>query len=110
MKTPAGKPAGPPRGEIEALGIAMGKVEWDTKLPTLAIGAVTVSNNLVFTTLCSVLVAVNRATGAIVNRRALPASTNAPIAIAGATLIVPAGNPSVKLAREGPQVVAHPVH
>ena len=111
LKLPsATKPAGPPRGEIEALSLATGKVEWDTKLPTLPVGAVTVSNNLVFTTLYNgVLVAVNRATGAIVCRTMLPASTNSPIAIAGNTLIVPAGNPSVKVARGGAQVVAYTV-
>jgi alcohol dehydrogenase (cytochrome c) len=109
LKLPtATKPAGPPRGEIEALSLATGKVEWDTRLPTLPVGATTVSKNLVFTTLYNgVLVAVNRATGAIVNRTMLPASTNAPIAIAGATLIVPAGNPRVKMARGGAQVVAY---
>jgi outer membrane protein assembly factor BamB len=106
----ATSPAGPPRGEIEALSLATGKVEWDTRLPTLPIGAATVSNNLVFTTLYNgVLVAVNRATGAIVNRTMLPASTNSPIAIAGDTLIVPAGNPSIKVPRGGAQIVAYTV-
>jgi outer membrane protein assembly factor BamB len=106
----ATKPAGPPRGDMEALNLATGKVEWDTKLPTLPIGAATVSRNLVFTTLYSgVVVAVNRATGAIVNRTQLPASANAPISIAGATMIVPAGDPTVKTPRGGPQVVAYTV-
>jgi outer membrane protein assembly factor BamB len=111
LKLPtATKPAGPPRGEIEALSLKTGKVKWDTRLPTLPIGAATVSNNLVFTTLYNgVLVAVNRATGAIVDRTMLPASTNSPIAIAGDTLIVPAGNPTVKVARGGAQVVAYTV-
>jgi alcohol dehydrogenase (cytochrome c) len=111
LKLPtATRPAGPPGGEMEALSLATGKVEWDTKLPTLPVGAATVSDNLVFTTLYNgVLVAVNRATGAIVNRTMLPASTNAPIAIAGATAIVPAGNPRVKAARGGAQVVAYTV-
>jgi alcohol dehydrogenase (cytochrome c) len=104
------KPAGSPRGEIVALSLATGKVEWDTKLPTLPVGAATVSNNLVFTTLYNgVLVAVNRATGMIVSRTTLPASTNSPIAVAGATVIVPAGNPKVKSARGGAQVVAYTV-
>jgi outer membrane protein assembly factor BamB len=112
LKLPtATKPAGPPRGEIEALSLATGKVKWDTKLPTLPIGAATVSNNLVFTTLYNgVLVAVNRTTGAIVSRTMLPASTNAPIAIAGATVIVPAGDPEVKAARGEAQVVAYTLH
>jgi alcohol dehydrogenase (cytochrome c) len=112
LKLPtATTPAGPPRGEIEALSLATGRVEWDTKLPTLPIGAATVSKNLVFTTLYNgVLIAVNRATGVIVSRTMLPASSNAPIAIAGATVIVPAGDPTVKDARGGPQVVAYTVH
>jgi hypothetical protein len=38
-------------GEIEALDVNTGKVEWDTKVPTLPLGAVNVSNDLVFTTL-----------------------------------------------------------
>ena len=111
LKLPtASKPAGPPRGELEALSLATGKVQWDTKLPTLPVGAATVSKNLVFTTLYNgVLVAINRATGAIVNRTMLPASTNAPIAIAGDTVIVPAGDPSVKAPRGGAQVVAYTV-
>jgi outer membrane protein assembly factor BamB len=111
LKLPSAiKPAGPARGEILALSLATGKVEWDTKLPTLPVGAATVSNNLVFTTLYNgVLVAINRATGAIVNRTMLPASTNSPIAIAGATVIVPAGNPKTASARGGAQVVAYKV-
>jgi alcohol dehydrogenase (cytochrome c) len=111
LKLPtATKPAGPPRGEIEALSLATGKVKWDTKLPTLPVGAATISNNLVFTTLYNgVLVAVNRATGAIVSRTTLPASTNSPIAIAGGTVIVPAGNPKIKTARGGAQVDAYTV-
>jgi outer membrane protein assembly factor BamB len=81
-------------GEVEALSLATGKVEWDTKVPWLPLGAVTVSNDLVFTTLYDgVLIAFNRATGAVVYRRQLPTSTNAPIAIAGNSVIVPAGAP-----------------
>jgi outer membrane protein assembly factor BamB len=112
LKLPtATKPAGLPRGEIVALSLATGKVEWDTKLPTLPVGAATVSNNLVFTTLYNgVLVAVNRATGAIVHRTTLPTATNSPIAIAGDTVIVPAGNPKTTAARGGAQVVAYSVH
>ena len=47
----------------------------------MALGAATVSKNLVFTTLYKgVLIAFNRTTGAIVYRRSLPTSTNSPIA------------------------------
>lgn len=84
--------AAPPAGEVEALDVTTGKVEWDTKVPSLPLGAVTVSNDLVFTTLYTgELMALDRATGAIVYRHKLPTSTNAPLAIAGNTVIVPAG-------------------
>ena len=58
--TAAGKLA----GEVEALSLATGKVEWHTKVPWLPLGAVTVSNDLVFTTLYNgVMLAFNRDTG-----------------------------------------------
>jgi alcohol dehydrogenase (cytochrome c) len=105
------KAAGAAGGEVEALSLATGKVEWDTKLPTLPLGATTVSNDLVFTTLYNgVLVALDRATGAIVYRKSLPTSTNAPIAIAGNSVIVPAGNPTTASSSgETPQLVAYSV-
>ncbi len=106
-------------GEVEALNIATGKVEWDTKVADMPLGAVTVSNDLVFTTLFQgTLIALNRATGAIVARVQLPTSTNAPIAIVGNTVIVPAGGPTTSAngalmgtsAKEGnPQVLAYTV-
>jgi hypothetical protein len=67
LKLPvAVKAAGPATGEVEALNLATGKVEWDTKVPDLPVGAATVSNDLVFTTLYhGVPVALNRSTGAI---------------------------------------------
>jgi alcohol dehydrogenase (cytochrome c) len=84
------KPAGGAGGEVEALNLATGKVQWDTKVSDLPLGAATVSNDLVFTTLAKgTLIALDRSTGAIVFRQRLPASTNAPIAIAGNTVLVP---------------------
>jgi len=83
-----------PTGEVEALNLTTGAVEWDTKLPEMALGAATVSNNLVFTTLYGgELIALNRATGAIVYRHQLPTSTNAPLVVMGNTVIVSAGGP-----------------
>jgi alcohol dehydrogenase (cytochrome c) len=106
----ATKAAGSPTGEMEALSLATGQVEWDTKLPQLPLGAVTVSKDLVFTTLYNgVLIAVNRTTGAIVYRRQLPTSANSPIAIAGNTVIVPAGGPVTRTGRGDPQVLAYTV-
>jgi alcohol dehydrogenase (cytochrome c) len=102
------KPAGPPTGQVEALDLATGKVEWDTRVPQLPLGAATVSNDLVFTTLYNgVLIALNRRTGAIVSRHQLPTSTNAPIAIAGSTVIVPAGGSITSTGGGDPQVVAY---
>jgi alcohol dehydrogenase (cytochrome c) len=92
-----GSPSGSATGEVEALNLATGKVEWDTKVPQPPIGATTVSNDLVFTTLSSgVLIAIDRDTGTIVYRNRLPASTKAPIAIAGNTVLVPVGVPGGK--------------
>ena len=102
----------PATGEVEALSLATGKVEWDTKVATLPLGAATVSNNLVFTTLYTgVLVALNRGTGAIVYQHKLPTSTNAPIAVFGNTLLVPAGGPQTSASGGGgsPQLVAYTV-
>ncbi len=102
------KAAGSATGEVEALSLATGKVQWDRKLSQLPLGAVTVSNDLVFTTLYNgVLIALNRSTGAIVYRRQLPTSANSPIAIAGHTVIVPAGGPIASTGRGDPQVVAY---
>jgi alcohol dehydrogenase (cytochrome c) len=101
----------PPTGEVEALSLASGKVEWDTKFSTMPLGATTVSNDLIFTTLYTgVLVALNRDTGAIVYQHQLPTSANAPIAVFGNTVLVPAGGPKVSSSVGGsPQLVAYTV-
>jgi outer membrane protein assembly factor BamB len=99
-------------GDIEALNLATGAVEWDTTVSSLPLGAVTVSNDLVFTTLWNgTLIALNRTTGAIVYRHALPTSTNAPLAVFGNTVLVPAGGPetSAKGGGGNPQLVAYTV-
>jgi outer membrane protein assembly factor BamB len=111
MSYPLGAPDGNGTGEIVALNLATGHVEWDTKVPAMPFGATTVSNDLVVTTLYDgVLIALNRSTGAIVYRHSLPASTNAPIAIAGNAIVVPAGGSTVLGAKGGsPQVVTYTV-
>ena len=77
----------------------------------MPLGATTVSNDLVITTLYTgVLVALDRNTGAIVYEHELPTSANAPIAIAGNTILVPAGGPSLYGPKGGsPQLVAYTV-
>jgi alcohol dehydrogenase (cytochrome c) len=100
-------------GEIEALSLATGKVEWDTKVSSLPLGAATVSNDLVFTTLENgELIALNRSTGAITYQRKLPTTTNSPIAITSNAILVPAGAPgaSAKGGVPSPQLVAYTVH
>lgn len=57
-----------------------------------------------------VLIALNRDTGKIVFRRQLPTSANSPIAIAGNTVLVPAGGPKASSTASGnPQMVAYTV-
>jgi outer membrane protein assembly factor BamB len=111
MSEPLGVPAGDGTGEVEALDLATGHVEWDTKVPAMPLGATTVSNDLVFTTLYNgVLIALNRTTGAIIYRHQLPTSANSPIAIAGNAILVPAGGPSILGPTGGsPQLVAYTV-
>ena len=112
LSTVLGLPVLPEAGEIEALNLSTGKVEWDTKVSDLPLGAATVSGNLVFTTLINgTLLALNSTTGAIVYRHQLPASTNAPIAIAGNTVLVPLGALKISKTkpRGKPQLVAYTV-
>jgi glucose dehydrogenase len=81
-------------GDVEALNLTTGKVEWKTVVDSLPLGATTISNNVVFTTLVTgKLLALNITTGAIVFGQKLPRATNSPIAIAGSTVIVPVGGP-----------------
>jgi glucose dehydrogenase len=117
LNQPLGAKAGKQSGEVEALNLTTGKVEWDTKVVGLPCGAATVDNNLVFTTILfgtkklvqSRLLAFNRSTGAIVYNRLLPESTNAPIAIAGNTLIVPDGGPSAPKQSGVSQILAYSI-
>jgi outer membrane protein assembly factor BamB len=102
----------PATGEVVALNLATGAVEWDTKLSTMPLGATTVANDLVFTTLFTgELIALNRMTGAIVYRLALPTSTNSPISITKNAILVPAGGVATSRSGGGgnPQLVAYSV-
>jgi glucose dehydrogenase len=101
------QPSGSASGEVEAVDLSTGKVDWDTKVTSVPLGAATVSNDLVFTTVFSKLIALNRQTGAIVYRSRLPTTTNAPIAIAGHTVLVPAGGITGRGPSKNPQLVAY---
>jgi alcohol dehydrogenase (cytochrome c) len=101
-----------PAGEVEALNLATGKVEWDAKVASMPLGAATVANDLVFTTLYNgTLLALNRTTGVVVSRIKLPTTANSPIAIAGNTVLVPAGGSATSTSGGGgsPQLVAYTV-
>jgi alcohol dehydrogenase (cytochrome c) len=107
-----GTPAGAkPTGEVEALNLATGKVEWDTKFSQMPLGGATVSNDLVFTTLYDgELVALDRNTGSVIYEHRLPTSANSTIAIAGNTVLVPAGGPETGSGGSGnPQLVVYSI-
>ncbi len=80
-------------GEVAAVDAATGEVLWSTEVPGDPLGATTVVNDLVFTTVLSgELIALDRATGEIVWQHTLPGGTNGWMAVAGDTLVVPVGN------------------
>jgi mono/diheme cytochrome c family protein len=72
-------------------------VKWQTTLPQPAYGAATVSNDLVFTTTFDgKLIALSRATGAIVWETQMSAGTNATVAITGDTVLTAASFAAAK--------------
>ncbi len=86
------KEAGPSTGELVALSLATGVVEWRRQLPSAAFGAATAVNDLVFaTTFEGSLYAFGAASGSLVWKARLPAATNTGVAVAGNTLVAPAG-------------------
>jgi len=117
LNEPLGNKSGKQSGEVEALNLTTGRVEWDTKVKGLPLGASTVSNDLVFTTILygnsklvqSRLLAFNRRTGAIVFNQILPETMNSPIAIAGNTVIVPVGGPRAPGQSKVSKIVAYAI-
>ncbi len=84
--------AGPGGGELVALDLATGAVEWNRKLPSAPFGAVTAVNDVVFATdFEGKLMALNATSGKLVWEKQLPAGTNTGVSVAGDTLIAPAG-------------------
>jgi outer membrane protein assembly factor BamB len=96
---------GPLSGELVALDVKSGELEWRHEFPDSApLGFVSVANDVVFaTTADGSLQALDTATGSVLWEETLPAGTNAGVSISGKTVIAPAG-----LAAEGqtPQLVA----
>jgi outer membrane protein assembly factor BamB len=93
-------------GEMVAIDVATGAVRWDRRLSHSPYGAATISSDLVFTTTYDGTVwALRRDSGEVVWQARLPTGTNAPLAVAGDTLIAAA---SVGLRGRGqPQLVAY---
>jgi len=93
-------------GEVVALDVATGKVEWNQEFSTPAFGATTVVNDLVFATSYEGTVSAFEAkSGQVVWREKLPAGSNAGVMVSGDTLLAPAG----LAATEGqtPQIIAY---
>ena len=82
------------KGELVRLDLATGAIDWRVELDTMPFGAVTISNDLLFTTLFDGrLVAHSLGDGSEVWSSRLPAGTNSPLAIAGDRLVTAAGFP-----------------
>jgi len=79
-------------GEMVALNVGDGSVLWSTQFDSMVFGAATVVNDLVFTsTFDGMIYALNRETGKEVWSYQAPAGINAWPAVAGDTIIFPAG-------------------
>jgi outer membrane protein assembly factor BamB len=78
----------PRTGGIAALDAATGTILWDVKIPGLQVSGATVINDLVFTSgLDAVLHAYNIETGEEVWNWETPAGVNAPMGVAGDTIV-----------------------
>ncbi|HVV58261.1 MAG TPA: PQQ-binding-like beta-propeller repeat protein [Gaiellaceae bacterium] len=94
------------KGELVALDESSGSILWTHRFTTPAYGAATVSNDLVFTTTFDGSIwALDRTNGSVVWHAKLPAGTNAPLAIAGDTLVTAASFPTG--AGQQAQVIAY---
>ena len=81
-------------GVLVALDVATGKIKWQRDTAQMPFGAMTVSNDLVFTTTFDgTLHAYSVADGTEVWTGDLGGGTNSPLAIAGDTLVTAAGFP-----------------
>ncbi|HEY2716470.1 MAG TPA: PQQ-binding-like beta-propeller repeat protein [Solirubrobacterales bacterium] len=91
-------------GAIAAIAVASGKKLWEEELPSIPLGAATVSNDMVFTTLYDgTVVGVSRRSGKILWEEKLPSGSNSPLVIEGDTLIAIAS----VFGEEKPQIVAY---
>ncbi len=95
-------------GEVVALSIKTGKIEWKRELESPAYGSLLVVNDLVFaTTADGVIHALKKETGGEVWQQALPAGTNAGVMVSGEYLVAGAGLPAAE--GQTPQLVAYKI-
>jgi outer membrane protein assembly factor BamB len=79
-------------GELVAIDVASGEIQWEQELSSAAFGAPTVINDLVFgTSFEGNVYAFEAASGNEVWSETLPASINTSVSISGDTVIAPAG-------------------
>ncbi len=99
--------SGPLRGELVALNVATGAIEWDYKFfPSALFGAATAVNNVVFaTTFEGKAFALKASNGELVWEEQLPAGTNSGVSVSGDTVIAPAGVPVAS--GQSPALVAY---
>jgi alcohol dehydrogenase (cytochrome c) len=88
------------RGAIVALDVATGRVKWERKLPYSPYGATTVVNDVVLaTTYEGTVWALDARDGSVLWREVLSAGTDAPVAVAGDTIVTAASLPIAERAR-----------
>jgi alcohol dehydrogenase (cytochrome c) len=93
-------------GDIVAINQATGKIVWDTKLNQSPYGAITLSNDVAFTTTFDgKVLGLNTKTGKVIWTSKLPANTNTPVAVAGNSVITAGSFPLTK--QQKPQIVAY---
>lgn len=84
-------------GEIVAINVNTGGVEWNKEFPAAAFGAPTAVNDMVFlTTFDGTVHGLDAKTGGEVWTANLPAGSNSGLAVSGDTLLVPAGLPTAQ--------------
>ncbi|HET9162994.1 MAG TPA: PQQ-binding-like beta-propeller repeat protein [Solirubrobacterales bacterium] len=98
---------GPLGGELVALNVKNGALEWKHEFPNgPAFGFTTVANDLVFaTTAEGNIQAFDTGTGSVAWQATLPSGTNAGVAVSGDMVIAPAGLASEE--GQTPQLVAY---
>jgi glucose dehydrogenase len=98
--------SGPMTGELVALDVNTGKVEWKHEFSSAAFGSTSAVNDLVFaTTYEGEVVAFDAAGGRELWQVALPAGSNAGVTASGDTLITAAGVPLAE--GQLPEIIAY---